>query len=184
MAELKNGIALPEKIIKIGITGPESTGKSTLAEQLANHYQTDWVPEYAREYLTDLGRPYTQADVEQIAVGQLTRMTEALKKPAQLIFFDTELIVLKIWLENAYGSSPAWLQQAINQQQINLYLLLDIDLPWEPDPQREHPHLRQFFYNWYQRELRAHNFKFVTISGSYQDRFETARKQIDALLAT
>ncbi|QNF35867.1 ATP-binding protein [Adhaeribacter swui] len=171
-------------MIKIGITGPESTGKSTLAEQLANHYGAVWVPEYAREYLANLQRPYTQTDVAQIASGQLARMDQALKQNPKLIFFDTELIVLKIWLENAYGTSPDWLRQAIEQQNIDLYLLMDIDLPWEPDPQREHPHLRQFFYDWYQRELKAHKFNFVTISGSYQHRLQAARQQIDKLLAS
>ncbi|QMU31581.1 ATP-binding protein [Adhaeribacter radiodurans] len=166
----------------IGITGPESTGKSTLAEQLANYYGAIWVPEYAREYLANLHRPYTQADVENIAKEQLARMNKALEQAPKLIFFDTELIVLKIWLENVYSTSPVWLQEAIKQQNIDLYLLMDIDLPWEPDPQREHPHLRQFFFDWYQRELLNHKFNFVTISGSYHDRFEVARQQIDKLV--
>ncbi len=172
------------KTLKIGITGPESTGKSTLAEQLANYYGTVWVPEYAREYLAGLNRPYTQADVEKIAAKQFAQMNKALEQHPKLIFFDTELLVLKIWLKNAYGASPTWLQQAINQQNINLYLLMDIDLPWEPDPQREHSHLRQFFYDWYQRELQMHHFNYVPISGSYQARFDAARQQIDSLLVT
>ncbi len=173
---------MPDKIIKIGVTGPESTGKSTLAEQLANYYGAVWVPEYAREYLAHLNRPYTQADVEKIAEGQLDRMIKALEQAPKLIFFDTELIVLKIWLENAYGTSPAWLRQAINHQNLDLYFLMDIDLPWVPDSQREHPHLRQFFFNWYLHELINHEFRFVTISGSYNDRFQAARQQIDKLL--
>ncbi|PSR52193.1 ATPase [Adhaeribacter arboris] len=173
---------MPEKTLTIGITGPESTGKSTLAEQLANYYGAVWVPEYARAYLADLQRPYTQADVEKIAVEQLDRMNKALKPAPKLVFYDTELLVLKIWLENAYGTSPAWLRQALHQQNIDLYLLMDVDLPWEPDPQREHPHLRQFFYDWYQRELLALKLNFVTISGSYTARFEAARQQIDKLL--
>ncbi|MDQ3290845.1 MAG: ATP-binding protein [Bacteroidota bacterium] len=173
---------MPDKIIKVGITGPESTGKSTLAEQLGNYYGAVWVPEYAREYLAGLTRSYTQADVEKIAEGQLARMNKAIEQAPKLIFFDTELTVLKIWLKNAYGTLPTWLEPAIYQQNIDLYLLMDIDLPWEPDPQREHPHLRQFFYDWYQRELQEHSFNFVTISGSYTDRFEAARQQIDKLL--
>ncbi|RDC62198.1 AAA family ATPase [Adhaeribacter pallidiroseus] len=175
---------MPPRTITIGITGPESTGKSTLAEQLANYYRAVWVPEYARAYLANLNRPYTQADVEHIAKGQLARMNQAREQAPTLVFFDTELIVLKIWLENAYGLVPTWLHNAIDQQNIDLYLLMDIDLPWEPDPQREHPHLRQFFYDWYQRELQEHQCFFVTVSGSYQERFDAARRQIDKLLAT
>lgn len=175
---------MPKKTLKIGITGPESTGKSTLAKQLAHYYRTIWVPEYAREYLAGLNRAYTQADVEQIATGQLTRMNQALVKipDSTLVFFDTELLVLKIWLQHAYGTCPEWLLQAIPAQNLDLYLLMNVDLPWEPDPQREHPNLRQFFYDWYKRELQAYGFHFVEISGSYTTRYQAARQQIENLL--
>lgn len=168
-----------KKILKIGITGPESTGKSTLAAQLAAHYKTSWVPEYAREYLAQLNKPYTNADVEQIAAGQIARMNEALASAPDIIFFDTELLVLKIWLEHAYGTCPDWIQQAVAQQNLDLYLLMNVDLPWEPDPQREHPHLRQFFYDWYKQELQNYQFTFAEISGSYETRLEQARQQIE-----
>ena len=167
------------KQLKIAITGPESTGKSTLATQLADYYKTTWVPEYAREYLAQLGRPYTREDVEQIATGQLSRINKVQVPEPGIIFFDTELIVLKIWMMHSYGSCPDWLLQAIPKQNLDLYLLMNVDLPWEPDPQREHPHLRQFFYDWYKQELQNYGFPFVQISGTYETRFDQARQQVE-----
>ncbi|CAA9272989.1 MAG: Ribosylnicotinamide kinase [uncultured Adhaeribacter sp.] len=167
--------------LKIAVTGPESTGKSTLAAQLAQHYHSGWVPEYARDYIAKLNRPYTAQDVELIAAGQLSRLQQSLQEIKGPVFCDTELIVIKIWMLHAFGFCPEWILRAIEQQNFNLYLLLNVDLPWEPDPQREHPHLRQFFYDWYQRELQQYGFNFVCISGNYENRLEQARQQIDAL---
>ena len=168
--------------LKIAITGPESTGKSTLTAQLAQHYRAGWVPEYAREYLAKLDRPYTLPDVERIARGQLARMNQAITPAPAIVFCDTELLVIKIWMLHAYGTCPAWLEAAVAQQSFDLYLLMNVDLPWEPDPQREHPHLRPYFYDWYQRELQQYGFNFAPISGSHLTRFEQARQQIDLLL--
>jgi len=163
---------------RIAITGPESTGKSTLAQQLASHYNGAWVPEFAREYIANLNRPYTLSDLENIARGQLDlqQQTEA-KKPA-LLFADTELLVLKIWSENAFKTCPAWILQALENQRFDLYLLMDIDLPWQPDPQREHPHLRQYFLDLYQTELEKLNFPYQIISGTNEERFQAALKAI------
>ena len=167
--------------LKVAITGPESTGKSTLAAQLAQHYHGSWVPEYARDYIAQLNRPYTAQDVEQIAAGQLSRTQQELQAAHSPVFCDTELIVIKIWMLHAYGFCPEWILRAIEQQNFDLYLLMNVDLPWEPDPQREHPHLRPFFFEWYQHELQYYGFNFSLISGTYETRFEQARIQIDAL---
>lgn len=167
--------------LKIAITGPESTGKSTLTAQLAEHYRAGWVPEYAREYIDQLNRPYTSHDVERIARGQLARMQQAFTQVTDLVFCDTELVVIKIWMQHAYGACPAWLLEAVAQQPFDLYLLMNVDLPWEPDPQREHPHLRPYFYDWYQRELQYYGFRYAPIAGSPATRFAQARQQIDLL---
>jgi len=90
-------------IKKIAITGPESTGKSELAKKLAKHYNTVWVPEFSREYIDNINRPYDYDDIIEIAKGQLNREKEAEKKANKFLFCDTELIVAKIWSEFKYS---------------------------------------------------------------------------------
>ncbi|GAB3528835.1 hypothetical protein GCM10027443_07260 [Pontibacter brevis] len=169
-------------MLKIAITGPESTGKSTLAENLARHYDTVWVPEYARTYVGNLGRPYTLEDLEAIARGQLALEQEMQPQAKRILFSDTDLLVIKIWSEHAFGQCPTWIQDKLKQQNYNLCLLMGVDLPWEPDPQREHPHLRQYFYEWYKRELQALGVPFVEIYGQQEERLQLACRHIDALL--
>jgi NadR type nicotinamide-nucleotide adenylyltransferase len=174
---------LSSALIKVAITGPESTGKSTLAQQLASHYRDVWVPEFARSYIAGLAGPYTAADVEQIARSQVAQYQQALPQAGRFIFADTDLLVIKIWMLHAYGSCPDWILRALEQQDFHLYLLMQVDLPWELDPQREHPHLRSYFYNWYKRELQAYGFQFVEIAGRQQERCQQAIQAIDDFTA-
>ncbi|MGV3538745.1 MAG: AAA family ATPase [Rufibacter sp.] len=170
--------------LKIAVTGPESTGKSTLSQQLAQHYGAPWVPEYAREYLDLLGRPYEAHDLEEIAKGQLERWQQAAAENPPLLFLDTELLVLKIWSEHAYGVCAPFILEQLKKQTVDLYLLSDIDLPWEPDPLREHPHLRQFFFDWYKRELEVMGVPYVVISGSAEERLLNAVEAVEQLRQT
>src|SRR5688572_18897723 len=163
---------------RIAITGPESTGKSTIAQQLASHFNTLWVPEFARNYLTDLNQDYTLTDLEKIAKGQLELQQKAEAKNPEILFTDTELLVIKIWSENAFGTCPEWILNSLQNQQYDLYLLMNIDLPWEPDPQREHPHLRPYFFNLYQAELERLKFPYKIISGTQEERFSAALKAV------
>ncbi|MBB6611283.1 ATP-binding protein [Pontibacter sp. Tf4] len=169
-------------MLKIAITGPESTGKSTLSAQLAKHYNTVWVPEFARTYIASLNREYTIDDIEAIARGQLQQEQQLQASAGTILISDTDLLVLKIWSEHAFGRTPAFVLDRLQQQDYNLYLLMGVDLPWEPDPQREHPHLRQFFYDWYKRELQTMGVPFAEISGQQQERFRNALQHINALL--
>ncbi|MBF9253311.1 ATP-binding protein [Pontibacter sp. 172403-2] len=169
-------------MLKVAITGPESTGKSTISEKLATHYGTVWVPEYARSYVGTLDKPYTLQDIEAIARGQLALEERMAQQADTILFADTDLLVLKIWSEHAFGCCPVWILEKLTQQSYNLCLLMGVDLPWEPDPQREHPHLRQFFYDWYKRELEQLKVPFVEISGLDEERFALARRHVDNLL--
>lgn len=161
-------------MLRVAITGPESTGKSTLSAMLAQHFRTVWVPEFARTCIGSLGRPYTLSDLEKIALGQLKAVEEALPKANQVLFCDTELLVVKIWSEHAFGTCPAWILEELVRQPYDLYLLLNVDLPWEPDPQREHPELREYFYGWFKAELEQYGFPFVEITGTRDLRFQRA----------
>lgn len=166
-------------IRKIAITGPESTGKSTLAQQLATYYNTVFVPEYARTYIAQLQRQYTLEDILHIAKGQVQQEKELINSANQYLFADTELLVTKIWATHAFGQCPEWIEKSYQQQHYDLYLLMNIDLPWQPDPQREHPHQRDFFFEWYQKELSEKKAPFVIISGSEKERLQNAVEAID-----
>ena len=128
---------------RIAITGPESTGKSTIAQQLAGHFNTLWVPEFARDYIAGLNRDYTLTDLEKIAQGQLELQKKTEAQNPEIFFTDTELLVIKVWSENAFGTCPDWILEALQNQQFDLYLLMNIDLPWEPDPQRDRARLQR-----------------------------------------
>jgi nicotinamide riboside kinase len=161
---------LAAPIIKVAITGPESIGKSTLAAQLAAHYQTAWVPEYARDYLAQLPHRYTPPDIEQIARGQIMALQNALPAAHKILFADTDLLVIKIWFTHAFGYCPGWILEALERQDFDLYLLLDVD-----------PHLRQFFYDWYKKELQYYGFAFAEISGNQEERLQNALVHVSQL---
>ena len=159
---------------RVAILGPESTGKSTLSAALAAHYDTRWVPEYARAYLEALPRTYQESDLIHLAKGQLHTEQETAREAKDWLFCDTELTVLKIWSEHSYGRVHPWLLKRWRQQQYHHYLLTYIDTPWEADPLREHPHLRQYLFDWYYAELTLRGWPFTVLEGSHPDRVQQA----------
>ncbi|MBL3657713.1 AAA family ATPase [Fulvivirga sediminis] len=168
---------------KVVITGPESTGKSTLSSLLAKQYQTVWVPEYARTYIDNLDRDYEKDDLITIAQGQLNA-EKAMAQKAQnnLLICDTELIVIKIWAEHKYGVCPHEIIKGIKENRYDLYLLTYIDIPWEDDPQRENPHLRQYFYDLFKKELEYFELPYVEINGGADERLAKASQAINSIL--
>jgi NadR type nicotinamide-nucleotide adenylyltransferase len=159
---------------RIAITGPESTGKSELAKRLANHYHTVWVPEYARIYLDQLNRNYHEEDLLAIANGQLALQKKYESQSGGYIFYDTEMLVLKIWSEYKYGKCHPWILQQAERQNFDLYLLCNIDLPWEYDPQREHPDHREELFDLYLQEMESRNLNYHLISGIKDQRLRNA----------
>jgi NadR type nicotinamide-nucleotide adenylyltransferase len=166
---------------KIAITGPESTGKSWLAASLADHYDTVFVPEYARTYINGLNRPYEQDDLARIAMGQLSAEADAEKIASDYLFCDTDMLVMKIWSLHRYGTCHPLILKALENQTHELYLLCDIDLPWQYDPQREHPQLRQYFLNWYRKELDEYGFLYTVVSGQGEERLQHAIEAVEKL---
>lgn len=171
--------------LRISLTGPESAGKSTLAAQLAAHYGTAFVPEYARQYLEENGAAYTLPDLEAIAHGQLAAEDAAAPQATRLLFCDTDLLVIKIWAENAFGPCPAWVLAELARPRYALTLLLAPDVPWTPDPLREHPDPAQrwHFYHLYRAELVSWGWPFAEISGSPTQRLAQALAAINAQLS-
>ena len=149
-----------------------------LAADLAKFYGTSWVPEYAREYLEQKGPVYVEEDILKIARGQLERESEAAAKASQFLFCDTEFIVTKIWSEFKYHRCHPWITRQVENHAYDLYLLCDIDLPWQSDPLREHPGLRKELFKLFYDELSSRGFPFFVIDGLNHDRLNNAVRNI------
>lgn len=179
---------------KIVILGPESTGKSTLCTQLAEHYGTQWCPEYAREYLLTNGTDYSFDDLLTIAKGQLAleekhtqqALDDMKTKPEQPypLFIDTDMYVMKVWCEFVFEKCHRFILDEIVKREYDLYLLCNIDLPWVKDELREYPDLesREKLYNIYKDIMVNQQTPWVTISGDYDERLQTAIQAVDAIL--
>jgi NadR type nicotinamide-nucleotide adenylyltransferase len=158
----------------ISITGPESTGKSSLAEALARHYDTVWAEEYARGYLAGTGGRYGYEDIVKIARGQVHLENKRKEEAGEFLFCDTDLLVCKIWSEFRYGKADPWIIRMLEEHRYDLYLLCDIDLPWQDDPLREHPTRRKELFDLYLYELKRLKFPFAVVSGTGRARADHA----------
>ncbi len=184
-------------IKKIVIVGPESTGKSTLCEKLADHYHSTWVKEYAREYLLKNGTDYTFENLSDVARGQLANEEAGLKMlqeklavghwgkdSAVPLFIDTDMIVMKVWCEFVFDKCHNWILNEIVDRKYDLYLLGNIDAPWVKDELREYPDLptRTRLYHHYKDIMINQDVPWVDISGTYEERFNKAVSAVDELL--
>ncbi len=195
---------------KIVIIGPESTGKSTLCKQLADHYKTLWVPEFAREYLEKHGTDYTYEDLLIIAKGQIAleaeytkteienrkseirikfnppsiSYPEPVKEHRSLLFIDTDMYVMKVWCEFAFDKCPNWILNQIATSKYDMYLLCSVDLPWIKDELREYPDLetRNKLYHYYKDLMINQSAPWIDISGDYEQRLQKAIAHINALV--
>ncbi len=167
---------------RIAITGPESTGKSALAQELAEYYNTVWVPEYAREYLETHGSDYKEEDIVKIAKGQLKLEDEMSEKANEYLFCDTDLFVTKIWSEYKYGDCDPWILEKLLDHRYDLHLMMDIDIDWKDDHLRKNPDDRQKLFNIYMEELAQYKYPFFIIDGKGKSRVEAAIKVINNFL--
>lgn len=162
-------------IIKIAVVGPESTGKSTIAEKLAKELQTLCVPEYARYYCQDLNKQYTLQDELNMFYGQIALENAIVSQsPNNIVICDTTILTVKIWSDHLFQNTPTRVLEEIAERKYDLYLLMDIDLPWEDDPLRDFPNQREYFMNVWKHELQNLNANFEIISGQGLIRFSNA----------
>ena len=178
----------PVNIVKIVLFGPESTGKTTLANQLAYHYQTVWAPEYAREYLQEKWNNKRQVceheDLIPIAIGQMKLENKLAQKADKVLICDTDLLETKVYSEEYYdGRVDADLEAAAKKNQYDLYLLTHIDIPWEFDSIRDRPGQREEMFNAFENALKNYNRPYSILKGDKETRFKKAVEVIDEVIA-
>lgn len=174
-------------LVKVVLFGPESTGKTTMSKQLARHYNTVWVPEYARKYLQDKWNNERKTcenhDLIPIAKGQIRLENFLARRADKILICDTDLLETKVYSEEYYGGfvDPE-LEEAAISNTYDLYLLTYIDTPWEEDDLRDRPELRLEMFKAFENALKKYNRPYVLLSGSKKARFETAVFEIDKIL--
>lgn len=168
-------------LVKICLFGPESTGKSTLAKKLAQYFGVPHVPEYAHKHISAREGKIELADITLIAAGQVRTEAEAAAKADGLLVCDTDLLTTVIWSERLFGQCPGWIREAAALQRYDLYLLMDIDTPWVADVHRYLPQERESFLNICRKALDDANRPYVTLSGAWDEKFNTACATIERL---
>jgi nicotinamide riboside kinase len=177
---------------RVCLIGPECTGKTTLAEELSLHFNVPWVPEFAREYAQRVARELTADDVEPIARGELALIDAAWERgrlarrpPAGetpafpgLLILDTDLISTVVYARHYYGHCPEWIEREAQIRKSDLYLLLNIDLPWVPDSLRDSATPRESLFVQFAQTLKNYEANVVPITG---ERFAAAIKQLNSL---
>lgn len=171
---------------KIVIIGPESTGKSTLSAQLATHYKTVWVREYAREYLLEHGTNYSFDNLLTIAKGQTAledKTIADIQHTKDIVIIDTDMYVMKVWCEYVFGKCHQYIIDEIVNRSYDMYLLCNIDLPWTKDELREYPdeQPRIELFNMYKDILINQQTPWALISGTEEQRLQNAIQAVDKM---
>lgn len=166
----------------ICIYGPESTGKSTLTQQLAEHFKVPFIEEYAKQVIEEKNGDICFEDMETIVLGHHQRVMEALEHPQPLLFIDTDAIASKIWSNDLFGKESPVIEETIAKQHFDYYLLLDVDLPWVDDIHRYRPNERKDFFKRCKEQLDNRHKRYSIIRGTGSQRFDNALKCVESLL--
>ena len=168
------------------VTGSESTGKTTLAADLARHFGGVFVPEFVRGYADEkiaaTGLPLDASDVEPIARAQIAMHDRVIAQARGLVVLDTDLVSTAVYARHYYGDCPSWIEHAARERRGDLYLLCDIDVPWVAGPHRDRPHTREEIQALFATAVAALGVPVVAIRGSWEERFATAAGAVAALL--
>lgn len=167
---------------KVVITGPESSGKTTLFNAIEEKFGIAGVPEFARIYIDQLDRPYVQGDLIEIANGQLQLEQKFSNENKDLLLCDTDLLTLKVWSEYKYGSCDPIILNQLMHHLPDYYVLASPDIPWEPDPQRENPKERDELFQIYQKEILTLKIPSIIVAGSQEQRMDQFLKFMNDLL--
>ena len=173
----------PYFVKRVCVYGPESTGKTTLAQQLAAHFETTWVPEYARTLLEAQAGTIRQEDLIWIARGQLASEDALARNANRVLLCDTDVLTTRIWSETLYNACDPWIAEQAERHTYDLYLLLDVDVPWVADVVRYLPEQRQSFFERCRQELEARGRKYLHLRGSWEERFRLACSAVAELIS-
>jgi len=166
-------------MIRIAITGPESSGKTTLCQALSEHFNIGYIPEFARAYLEKTEGEYNQSDLDLIAQGQLKSI---LSSENSIAICDSDFSALEIWSQYKYGNVSELISECVKKDLFDLHILCSPDIPWETDPLRENPQNRNQLFELYKGSLNMHNKGFVIVSGTHKNRMKQSLEKIDRLL--
>lgn len=165
--------------MRISVTGPESSGKTTLVLELAAHFGVVPILEYAREYLHQKGSVYDLNDLDAIADGQLEQL---LLSQESIKISDSDFLTIKVWSEYKYNQVSERILHHYKNQTFNLTILCSPDIPWEEDPLRENPNDRDVLFDLYKKDLDATGRNYIILNGSREQRFSCALERIEELL--
>jgi HTH-type transcriptional repressor of NAD biosynthesis genes len=173
-------VVRPYFVKKICFFGAESTGKSTLAKRMAAVYNTEFVPEVAREIISS--NVFTMEDIVTIGYAHAARIEDKTRVANRILFCDTDAITTQIYSQHYLGAVPEVLYQLEKSVRYDLYFLFDIDVPWVADDLRDLGHQREAMFNVFKDALEVRNIPYVLVRGSYEEREAIVRKEIDRLL--
>ncbi|PLX11309.1 MAG: ATPase [Marinilabiliales bacterium] len=168
---------------RISITGPESCGKSLLAKQLAEYYNTNYCEEVSRNYLKNK-TAYDYEDILEIAKLQLKKENDLYEARNSIIFCDTDILVNLIWSKYVFNKVDNWITDKFTKHEYGLYLLCYPDIEWEFDPLRENPTNREELFQLYENELKTFGYNYVIIRGKGNKRILSAVNAVNKYLST
>ncbi len=173
----------PENILRIVVTGPECTGKTTVARYLGRHYKVTVIPEYARDYISGLGRPYGYEDVAHVARHQIEEEREAVKKTGSFIILDTHLVITRVWFEVVFGKVPGFLLEQMKKKNNYYFLLCNTDIEWVPDDVRENGgEMRETLFQRYHRIIEHYGWPYDILKGTGEERYRNALKLMNPVV--
>ena len=173
----------PYYVRRVCLLGAESTGKTTLAAALAEHFNTVWVPEYAREYLTANGNVVAPADMSRIARGQADSEERLARQANRVLICDTNCLTTQLWHEHYFGQVPAEIAELADSRTAHLYCVTGLDGPWVADDLRDSPGQRGHFHQRFCDELTARSLPFIVLNGPHEQRLRQAVAAVEGLLA-
>lgn len=179
---MEKGMATTKVIVA---TGAESTGKTEMCQHLATVLKLPWVPELSRSFVENLGRQYTYDDVVELAHLQHAEFEQMTSQGYDVVLFDTDLIITKVWLDVVYGKCPQWIVDTIESHPAALHLFCDTDIPWVADPVRENGgEMREKLSSIYKAELQQFKLPYTIISGKGAERWELAENAVRSVMGT